>query len=117
MQDWLIIPYFLAGLLSGDTYARMSDKVSIAQREASMRGLDIPAISDEFSSNQYLDELARQLDMDASGLTQYLWQTHHPEQIWLVFTGIGLATGLALFLFDKLILKDKSMGSAEIQPE
>lgn len=108
---------FLAGLLSGDTYARMSDKVSIAQREASMRGLDIPAISDEFSSNQYLDELARQLDMDAAGLTQYLWQTHHPEQIWLVFTGIGLATGLALFLFDKLILKDKSMGSAEIHPE
>lgn len=41
-------------------------------------------------------------------LTQMLYQNHNPGEIWLVFSGIGLATAVLLFLYNQFILKPKS---------
>lgn len=95
---------FFAGILSGGTYTRMSDKIHLLQQEVALRGLDIPSISDSFSSNAYLHAAAEAMGMDQAGLTQYLWDTYQPYQIWMVFTGIGLATALLLWLYDRLWL-------------
>lgn len=108
---------FFAGILSGTTYTRMSDKITLAQREAEIRGLDIPSISDQFSSNQYLQEMGSQLGMDQYALTQHLWETYHPENIWLVFTGIGLATAILLWIYDRWILGTKGMTGASANQE
>lgn len=96
---------FFAGILSGDVYGRMSDKLSLMQREMMARGIDLPEISAQFSQNDYMQLAAKKTGMTPVEMTQYLWETYHPEHIWMVFTGIGLATVLLLFLYDRLILK------------
>lgn len=95
---------FLAGILSGDVYGRMSDKITLLQKEVEVRGLEIPAISGTFTQNDYLSRAGKLMSMNQQELTTYLWNTYHPGNIWMVFAAIGLGTTILLFLYDKLIL-------------
>lgn len=94
-----------AGFLSGDLYESMSDKLSLLQREVAARGLDIPAIGGGFTQTQYTEQAASMMGMNQQQLTQYLWETYQPGDIWMVFSGIGLITFAALFLYDRLIVR------------
>ncbi|PKP23529.1 MAG: MFS transporter, partial [Bacteroidetes bacterium HGW-Bacteroidetes-22] len=96
-----------AGFLSGDLYQIMSDKMTLLQREVASRGLDLPAIGEGFSQTQYTEAAASMMGMNKQQLTQYLWDTYQPGNIWIVFTGIGVFTFAALFLYDRLILRRK----------
>ena len=95
---------FFAGILSGDVYGSMSDKITLLKQEVASRGLDIPQISDSFSQNDYTQMAAQMMDMTEKQLTTFLWNTYHPQQIWMVFAGIGLGTTILLFLYDRFIL-------------
>jgi len=98
---------FLAGILSGDVYTKMSDKYYLLSLEVQKRGLDIPAISDDFSKNEYLSRACELTGMSSTELTNFLWTTYQPSNIWMLFTGIGLSTVVLLFLYDRLLLKTK----------
>jgi hypothetical protein len=98
---------FLAGILSGGVYTRMADKITILQTEVASRGLDIPAISGSFTQNDYINRACELMGMNQIELTNMLWNTYHPSNIWVVFTGIGIATTIALFLYDRLWLKSR----------
>lgn len=97
-----------AGFLSGDLYESMSDKLSLLQREVAVRGLDIPAISEGFTQTQYTEQAASMMGMNQQQLTQYLWETYQPGDIWMVFSGIGIITFAALFLYDRLLVRGRS---------
>lgn len=99
---------FLAGLLSGNVYGAMSDKLTLLQREVALRGYELPEISADFTQTDYYSEAAVRMGMSPAELTHYLWSTYHPSRIWLVFTGIGLATVIALFIYNYLITRKKS---------
>ncbi len=99
---------FFAGILSGDVYTKISDKIYLLKTEVASRGLRIPEISDNFTQTDFINESAKQMGMNSSQLTQYLWNTYHPSDIWIVFSGIGLFTGVLLLLYDKFLLKSKS---------
>ncbi len=96
---------FFAGILSGDVYGSMSDKITLLQKEVTARGFSIPEISDTFTQNNYIHRACELMGMNEHELTQFLWNTYDPSKIWVVFGGIGLATVILLFLYDKLILK------------
>ena len=96
---------FFAGFVSGNVYQTMSDKISFAQREAVSRNFQIQPISDHFSQNDYLYAAAQKMGMDHVQFTQFLWNKYHPSDIWMVITGIGIASMLALFLYDRLVRK------------
>ncbi|MEI6696247.1 MAG: MFS transporter [Bacteroidota bacterium] len=98
---------FFAGILSGNVYTQMSDKISLLKIEVAARGLHIPEISDSFSQNDYIRQASEAMGMTKHELTQYLWNTYHPSNIWMVFSGIGVFTALMLFLYDRLLLKSK----------
>ncbi|HOW24714.1 MAG TPA: MFS transporter [Bacteroidales bacterium] len=98
---------FIAGLLSGGVYTNMADKISLLRTEVAARGLSIPEISGSFTQNDYLSRASELMGMDQMALTDYLWNTYHPSRIWMVFSGIGLATVVALFLYDRLWLRKK----------
>ena len=100
---------FFAGILSGEVYTKMSDKIYLLKTEIAARSLKIPEISDSFTQTDFVNTAAQQMGMTNHELTQYLWATYNPSQIWMVFTGIGLLTGIALLLYDKLLLKSKSV--------
>lgn len=98
---------FFAGILSGDVYGKMSDKISLLQREAAVRDLDIPEISATFTQNDFVAKAAEMMNMTQTELTVYLWNTYQPGSIWMVFVGIGFGTVALLYLYDRLILSAK----------
>ena len=96
---------FFAGLLSGGVYGSMSDKTNLLRLEVEKRGLEVPAISDTFTQNDFYARSAQLMEMTQKELTTYLWNSYQPGNIWLVFAGIGLGTVILLFLYDRFILK------------
>ncbi|MBU1369851.1 MAG: MFS transporter [Bacteroidetes bacterium] len=100
---------FLAGILSGPVYADWSDKLQLIRRDLDSKGIDMPELSDQFTQNDLFLEVARNYGMTVNELTAYLWQTYQPQNIWYLFTGIGLATALLLFIFDRLLMRDKQL--------
>nr|NQU90484.1 MFS transporter [Bacteroidota bacterium] len=99
---------FFAGILSGDVYGRMSDKITLLQWEVAARGLEIPHISDSFTQNDYILRASQLMGMTERQMTNFLWDTYHPNQIWLVFAAIGLGTVILLFLYDRFILSGRN---------
>ena len=85
----------------------MSDKITLLKTEVAARGLQIPNISDSFTQNDYINQASKLMGMNKHELTQFLWNTYHPSNIWMVFSGIGVFTALMLFLYDRLLLKSK----------
>ena len=101
----MAIGNLLAGFISGFVYQKMADKITLAQKEASKLGFDIPEISENFTKNNYLSNLASKLDFTQQELTNYLWQAYHPNRIWIVLFSIGLFATLMLFLYDRFLIR------------
>lgn len=101
----MAIGNLLAGFISGFVYQKMADKITLAQKEASKLGFDIPEISENFTKNNYLSNLASKLDFTQQELTNYLWQAYHPNRIWIVLFSIGLFATLMLFLYDRFLVR------------
>ena len=97
---------FLAGILSGNVYGTVADKITLLQREVAARGLQIPDISVSFTQNEYVAQAAAKMGMTPHDLTLYLWNTYHPSNIWIIFTGIGLLTVAALYVYSWLLGKN-----------
>jgi MFS family permease len=102
-MGYSFIPVFLgnvfAGFISGSVYQRMSDKVTITERFANERGLQL---ANDLSTNTYFEEVARQTNMTSQELTRFLWDTYNPSRLWMVIFAIGVAAALGLFVYDKL---------------
>jgi proton-dependent oligopeptide transporter, POT family len=98
---------FFAGIISGSVYQNKSDKISLLQREIEKRGLEIPEITSNFSQNDYFQRAQELLNMDYWQLTNFLWDTYSPGNIWIIFATIGISSVIALVLYDKYLLKSK----------
>ncbi len=105
-MGYSFIPVFLgnifAGIISGNVYQAMSDKVTITKQFAGEKGLQI---SDGLSSNEYFEEVARQVSLSPQELTNTLWDTYNPSSMWIVLFTIGTATATALFIYDRVTRK------------
>jgi proton-dependent oligopeptide transporter, POT family len=94
---------FLAGILSGNVYQNKSDKITILQREVEARNLNIPEISNEFSQNDYIARAGELMEMENWELTNYLWETYQPGNIWIIFAAIGFSSVIALLIYDRFV--------------
>jgi dipeptide/tripeptide permease len=98
---------FFGGLLSGRIYEVLSDKYVLLGREIERWGLDMPAISDHFTKNDYFMRAAELMGMDSQSLTEYLWLNYYPSRFGLILISIGVLTALALIIYDKFIYRYK----------
>lgn len=98
----------LGGIISGNVYGSMSDKVTLLVREVKSRGLNIPEISKEFSTTDYFNWAGELMGMNQKQLTDYLWSTHNPSQIWYVILAIGFFATIALYFYDRFLLNRKA---------
>jgi dipeptide/tripeptide permease len=107
-MGYSFIPVFignvLAGIVSGVVYQRMSDKVDITHRFAAENGLQIPT---DLSTNAYFEEVARQVNLTPQELTNRLWDIYTPSGIWMILLGIGLLAVVSLFIYDKIISRER----------
>lgn len=99
------IGFIFAGIVSGNVYQSMSDKITLARLEAAARNIELPAISGHFSQNDYLYAAAGRMGLNNEQFTQLLWDKYHPSAIWMVIAGIGIATVAALYLYDRFIAR------------
>lgn len=101
-MGYSFIPLFLgilfAGYISGNVYQMMSDKHSFLDTELQKQGL---TISEELSKNEYFNKAASLMERTPGELTNYLWQTYHPYNIWILLLGIGLLAAFSLWLYNR----------------
>jgi hypothetical protein len=67
--------------------------------------VNMPAISEQFTLNDYYQKAADVMGMDPSALTEYLWINYYPSRYGFVLLGIGVATGLLLIIYDKILFR------------
>ena len=77
----------------------MSDKVVLTQRLVSDKGLQI---ADGLSTNAYFEEVASQLQLTQQELTNLLWNTYSPSNLWMVLLAIGVASVVMLYIYDRV---------------
>lgn len=99
------IGFLFAGVISGNVYQITSDKISLAQKEVAVQGIQIQPISENFSQNDYLYAAAQKMGLDSQQFTQMLWDKYHPSSIWMIISGIGIAAVISLFMYDRFVLK------------
>lgn len=97
----------LAGWLSGDIYDKAAGKLTLLQAEVAKRGFSIPDVSDSFSKNDYWNKAMELTGMNNVELTNFIWQNYNPSKIWVVYAGIAFGAVVALFFYDRFILKSK----------
>lgn len=107
-MGYSFIPLFLgnlfAGIVSGKVYQDMSDKHTLLLNEINEKGLQI---STDLSHNQMFSEAALQLNMSNQELTNYLWTTYQPSNIWWVVACIGGGAAIALAIYNRIVFKKK----------
>ena len=97
----------LAGIVSGNIFQNLSDKITLTKKELISRGIDIQSIGEHFTKNEYFNQAALKMKMDNNQLTQYLWDKYNPSSFWLVVLGIGIFASASLFLYDQFIIRKK----------
>jgi POT family proton-dependent oligopeptide transporter len=96
---------FIGGLLSGKVYELTADKFSLLSREMEKWNVNLPAISDQFTLNDYYHRAAEVMGMDPGSLTDYLWLNYYPSRFGFILLGVGIATGLLLIVYDKILFR------------
>lgn len=96
---------FFAGIISGNVYVKMSDKFSLLRIDLISKNINLPQINENYSTNDFFLEAASKLNMSEKVLTNYLWETYHPFNVWILITSIGLLASLMLYLYNKKIIR------------
>ena len=100
-----------AGYLSGDLYANVAEKFTLLKKEVLTRGLDIPQISEQFTRTDYFNRAAELMGLNQQELTKFLFDKYNPDKIWILYSGIAVGAALALFLYDRFLLKGGQVNS------
>lgn len=105
----VFIGSILAGYVSGEVYQTISDKHSLLVNDLNTRGISIP---ENLSHNEFFAEAASTLSMSEKELTNYLWNTYHPSNIWIVIISIGLFSALCLYLYNRILIEKFTIKNA-----
>ncbi len=98
----IALGHFAAGWISGKPFEVVADKYYLLTRALVDKGI---VLSPEgLTQNEFFTRAQGLMNMDATGLNQYLWDKYHPSNIWFLFTGIAVSGSLFLFLYDRFII-------------
>ncbi len=107
-MGYSFLPVFLgnvfAGIVSGKVYQDMSDKHTLLLQVIKEKGLQV---STEISHNEQFSEAAKQLNLTNTELTNFLWTTYHPGNIWLVIAAIGGGAAIGLAIYNYAFFRKK----------
>ena len=105
----LFIGNFLAGIIGGPVYGKMSDLVSFTKIEAIKQNINLHA---SWSQAEQFKELANHLSMTERELVNYLWQNYHPSDIWMVIAGVGALATISLWLYNKFLMNKPEVSTS-----
>ena len=114
---------FIGSLMSGYLYGNFGEKAVLAQRylaektdylkshgKAPWNG-DIANLGDTLgvSRAESYDALKVYLKQDGTTVTQLLWDTYQPYQIWYYFAAVGVVSVIALVIYNHMAKQWKDM--------
>jgi len=106
-MGYSFIPVFIgstfAGYISGSVYQSMSDKHTLLVKDLTSKNIHIPS---DLTHNEFFAQAASKLGMTNNELTNYLWNSYHPSNIWIVIISIGLLSAAFLWLYNKFLMTD-----------
>jgi POT family proton-dependent oligopeptide transporter len=103
---------FFTTFVSGNLYQAWSDKLSLLQKEMTKRNIEMPEISETFTKNDYFASASEKLSMTQNEMTRFIWESYQPNRIWYVIVGIGVLTILALFVYDRVVIRPNERKAA-----
>jgi hypothetical protein len=106
---------YLTKFVSGNLYQAWSDKLTLLQGEMATRGISMPAVDKTFTKNDYFALASEKLGMSETEMTQFVWDSYDPSKIMYVIVGIGVVTILALFFYDRLVIRPNAKKDLEAQ--
>jgi dipeptide/tripeptide permease len=98
---------FFAGILSGNVYGAIADKITIIKNEAIIAGYNLPALSSTYTKNDLVNDFLQKSGFTISEMNKYLWDKYHPYNILFIYAGIGFTTAIGLIIYDNLLTKNK----------
>ncbi len=97
---------FLAGIISGPVFGKMSDKYELLKRLLAEKNISFNA---EMTKQQLWDFALQKLNISGKELTQLLWSDYKPFKFWTILFVIGLSTVIGLFVYDRIVNKSKNI--------
>ena len=95
---------FFAGIISGNYYQIVSDKVTFMRKELLEYGFSMQELKN-MSEPMLTKLLCENKGMSAVSLTEWLWNKYHPYDYWILLFAIGLLTVVALWIYQKALVK------------
>lgn len=96
---------FSTQIISGNLYQAWSDKLTLLKEEMGKRAIEMPKVGENFSKNEYFELASQKLGMTQREMTQMVWDNYQPNKIWYVIVGVGIVTVIALYLYDRMVIK------------
>ncbi len=93
---------FVAGIISGPVYGKMSDKFYFLKKEFILK---FPGISIPNSNSGILNEFISKSGLTNDQVNHLLWTKYHPYNLAYIIVLIGIITSIALFLYNRFIVK------------
>ena len=97
----LAIGWFGGSLLAGSMYDEQGDKANLALRYLSEHTGMEPDVVSTLQRTEAMEVLQRVLDKTPAEVTDILWLTYSPYQVWFLFAAIGIASAGALAVFGR----------------
>jgi proton-dependent oligopeptide transporter, POT family len=101
--------HILGGLISGRPYEVLADKYYLLQKAVVAKGFNIQPVSDTFTQTQYFEKAQQLFGMNPATLDHYLWNTYHPSNVWMLYSGMAVGAALLLFAYDRFIIGGKEL--------
>lgn len=96
------IGWSIGSIIAGELYQSSGDKITLASRYLVERA-GVPAEQVEaLGRAEVLPFFQEKLGVDAWQLRELLWTTYEPYHMWAIFTAIGVASMLALVVYDRV---------------
>ena len=97
------IGWSIGSIIAGHLYEKNGDKVLLARRYLKdVEGIAAKTV-DDIPKSKLLSFFEKTVDVDAWQTRQILWDTYHPESMWLIFTLIGVASMVAIIAYNFVV--------------
>jgi proton-dependent oligopeptide transporter, POT family len=101
--------HLIAGWISGKPYEVIADKYFLLQKAVAAKGFNIQPVSDTFTQTQYFEKAQQLFGMNSATLDHYLWNTYHPSNVWMLYSGMAVGAAVLLFAYDRFIIAGKEL--------
>lgn len=92
----------IGSIVAGGLYEHHGDKTNFARALLQEKGLSPEAVA-ALPKEKVMETLADKLHVSVPEATQVLWNLHHPQNVWYVFAGVGLASLAGLVIYDLVL--------------